>query len=166
MANCEPIIAPVIPEGLSLTLIMTMLRACGLDVFEIWDVLNRVLLKRDFFSKTHRALDEFKRVARTVIESEGGRIFDLYSGQRTILLTQYLKDIQDFANNLNRAYFQGELGCGLREFLVPVILFHWNRIDLSSFRQFALAYAAAECMENMSRKSSAPKTTAGESHGA
>jgi|SRR6185312_3200144 len=166
MSGIETITSPIIPEGLSLAIILTMLRACGLDVFELWDVFSRVCLKRDFFPQAHPARNEFERVAQTVINAEREQIFGLYADHRAALLAQYMKDIDYFGSELTRAYFQGQLGCGLREYLAPVVLFHWNRIGLSTFHQFELANAAAHQMENISRKSTKSEDRLGTENGA
>jgi thiopeptide-type bacteriocin biosynthesis protein len=151
MANSDQIKCPVIPEGLSLALIVAMLQASGLDIFEIWDVFSRVYAKRRFFPEVYEGSEKFGRLARKVLEAGSNEVLALYEGAAPGLLLGYKKYICQFGQELNRAYFGGRLECGLREFLTPVILFHWNRIELSPFHQFALSHAMTKELECISR---------------
>lgn len=153
MANSEDIKLPVIAEGLSLALIFAMLQASGLDVFEMWDVFSRVYTNRRFFPEDYEGGDKFGRLANKVLEAGSDEIIALHQGAAAGLLIDYKKYLLHFGQALNRAYFEGRLECGLREFLTAVILFHWNRIEMPPFRQFALSHAMTKELQRISRAS-------------
>ena len=148
---------PVIPEGLSLALLLRLLGACGLDLFESWDVFARVYDKRQFFKAKHPEVERFRVLAGKVFGAGPQSVFALYKDERAALLEEYCAFLDDFGKRLGRCYFQGLLECGIREFLAPVIFFHWNRIGLAPFHQFALARAVVEELEQRSCRAAVVK---------
>lgn len=140
---------PVIPEGLSVSFLFHLLSAAGLDLFERWDVFERVSDKR----KLDRANDEkylrFQMLVKRALTAGSDRVFRLYDGEKARLILGYKNSLEALGSKLSRLYFDGALGCGLREFLVPIILFHWNRVGLTAFRQSSISRALAQECERM-----------------
>jgi len=151
--KAAPTQGQIIAEGLSLALLLRMLGACGLDLFESWDVFARVYDKRRFFTKDHPKLEKFRVLAGKVLDAGPNSVFTLYQNEQAASLEEYCSFLDGFGNKLSRCYFQGLLECGIREFLAPLIFFHWNRTGLSPFHQFALARAMVEQLERRSRGS-------------
>lgn len=142
----------VIPEGLSLAIILRLLRSAGLDLFETWDVFDRVCEKRSAKSLSAETILTLRRFAQKLLIHGCDRVFSLYSDTRAVLIEGYQHFLDSFGADLQHAYFQGRLECGLREFLAPLILFHWNRAALAPAIQAGLAIAMASELEIASRK--------------
>ncbi len=140
---------PIIPEGLSVSFLFHLLSATGLDVFERWDVFERVSEKR----KLERTDDErylrLQTLVQKTIAAGTDRVFRLYDGEKAHLILAYKNSLETCGRKLSRLYFDGALGCGLREFLVPIILFHWNRVGLTAFRQSSISHAVAQECERI-----------------
>lgn len=145
-------------EGLSLILLLRMTFACGLDIFECWDVFDRVCHKRSLPHASSPALMPFQQLVRKLISASRDRVFQLFEGWRGQLVTDYCAFLDHFGREVSRSYFEGKLECGVREFLVPVILFHWNRAGYSGLRQFGLSHAVAKEFKHLSRKGRAEKS--------
>jgi thiopeptide-type bacteriocin biosynthesis protein len=131
-----------IPEGLSITIVLWLFAAAGLDAFERWDVFEQICDLRARRAPPTPALDEeCRRIASTVVRN-GNAVSSRYAASGTFV-TEYRAVVERLGIELQRAYFRGQLTCGRRQFLVPVILFHWNRIGLSFHAQPPLAAAVA-----------------------
>jgi thiopeptide-type bacteriocin biosynthesis protein len=152
-AQCEePLSRPIIPEGLSLAFIFHMLRASGLDLFEQWDVFDRVYDKREIGGGGENVFPFFQKLAAKVVGARPDRIFELYGGQKARLINRHRDFLEGFGYRTGSTYFEGRLDCGLREFFVPIILFHWNRIGMNALRQSGLSCAASKELARLSRK--------------
>jgi thiopeptide-type bacteriocin biosynthesis protein len=146
----------LIPEGLSVAIVSRLLAASGLDLFESWDVFDRVCDKRSSKNVSQEAILTFRKFAQKILGNGHNKVFALYSGNHATLLQDYGDFLDSFGRDLQHAYFQGQLECGMREFLVPCILFHWNRTGMSPVIQAALANATAAELASVSRKGSTP----------
>jgi thiopeptide-type bacteriocin biosynthesis protein len=147
---------PIIPEGLSLALTIRLLRAAGLDLFECWDVFDRVCDKRRLGNLDDSRLAGYRTLAAKVAQAAPEQIFQLYSGtEQAKLIKDYVSFLDNFGHGLAGIYYEGQLECGLREFLVPIILFHWNRVGLKPFGQFGLSHSIAYEFARLTRKGTA-----------
>jgi thiopeptide-type bacteriocin biosynthesis protein len=140
---------PMIPPGLSLALMIEFARASGLDLFELWDLFDRVAAKRAVSDEPVSL--KCKDLAARVIAATPDAVFSLYGDQQP-LLSPYRARLHQCAGRLSRAFFQGDLECGVRESLAAMILFHWNRVGLPSKAQAALSRSAADEFARLSRK--------------
>jgi thiopeptide-type bacteriocin biosynthesis protein len=144
---------PIIPAVLSVAVIFRLLRAAGLDLFESWDVFDRVCHKRPVGNAPSWGAPDIQRIAAKVVRFGPDAVCDLHEGTKRTLLAGYGDALDSLGRKLNRTYFRGHLDCGIREFLVPVILFHWNRIGMPGVVQTALCHAVARELSDLSRKS-------------
>jgi len=145
---------PVIPAGLSLAFIIRMLVASGLDLFERWDVFDRVYDKRKTTVRAGEDSSALQSRVDKIIASPLDNIFHLFDGERRRLIVEHAAFLDGFANRISSAYFEGRLECGLREFFVPTILFHWNRIGMTALGQFSISRAACGTLARLTRKGS------------
>lgn len=143
---------PIISPGLSFALVLHLLRSSGLDLFEQWDLFNRLADKRETPRQEDATVEACTRIVKRVVATSPEALIALYEGPLRSLLREYVSDIEEAGRALSRAYFGGKLECGLRGFLVPVILFHWNRIRLPFLVQGELARAAVTLFSRLSRK--------------
>lgn len=141
---------PTIPPGLSLALMIDLARAGGLDLFELWDLFDRIAAKRAVSGDPVSV--KCKDLAARVVAAAPDALFALYGREQQQLLSGYRARLRQCAERLSRAYFQGDLECGIRESLVPMILFHWNRVGLASSAQAALSRSTADEFARLSRK--------------
>jgi len=65
--------------------------------------------------------------------------FELYRGEKAHLIDEYGAFLDAFGRNISYL-FDGRLECGLREFLVPIISVHWNRVRLTPFGHLPTAF--------------------------
>jgi len=148
----EPLQNPIIPEGLSVALILRVLRSSGLDLFECWDVFDRICERRRIGHPSDERFARYQELAKKVIQAGPQRIFELYRGEKAHLIDEYGAFLDAFGRNISFIYFDGRLECGLREFLVPIILFHWNRVRLTPFGHFGLPHSVAQELARLSHK--------------
>lgn len=143
---------PVIPVGLSLALIFLTLRAAGLDLFECWDVFDRVRAKRRSPDNNDEIPPRIERLALKIINAGPGAVFGLYEGERGRLLKEHSAFIASYGQRLRTTYFEGNLECGLREYLAALIFFHWNRVGMTASVQSKLAHAVERELARQSRE--------------
>jgi thiopeptide-type bacteriocin biosynthesis protein len=148
LEDADHSVAPILSEGLALALAIRMLRAARLDVFEMWDVFARVREKRSVRQRID--LEPFAVLTAKVLEKGPERIFELFSGKRRDLIEEHVRFLDQFGMQLNDAHFGGRMTCGIREFLAPVILFHWNRVGFSTVRQGSLCTALVTALAGLS----------------
>jgi thiopeptide-type bacteriocin biosynthesis protein len=141
----------VLPEGLSLAIVLRTLRAAGLDLFEQWDVFDRLCHKRPQTAGSTTP-SSIQAVASKVVHAGPGPVFELYAGEKADLLKKYGETLDSFGQELARAVYAGQLECGLREFLTPLILFHWNRTGFLPRLQAALSWSVAGELRTLSRQ--------------
>ena len=135
---------PIIPVGLSLAIMVYMTSAAGLDTFERWDVFAQISEMRPLPSGSDASRRrEYEELARKVTSAGPDAVFALYKGRQGDILREYRAHLVALAGALSRAYFSGGIDCGLREFLVPVLIFHLNRAGISWTAQCSLAYEVA-----------------------
>lgn len=148
--------SPLIPHGLSLALILKLLRASGLDSFECWDVFDKLSAKRPALKRHQSLIENFRGFVGKILYCSPEEVVHLYGRANSQLLERYLDYLDSFGKTLSRCYYQGDLVCGLREILVPIILFHWNRIGLSGLEQLAIAHSAAAELGVFNRRGNSP----------
>jgi thiopeptide-type bacteriocin biosynthesis protein len=145
----------LIPEGLSLALVMRLLQAAGLDLFERWDVFHGVARMRVFGNRKDSRYQPYEALAQRIVSAGPNKVVQLYldneeqKGDR--MLATHVAFLDAFGRKLSALYSEGFLECGLRELCVPLILFHWNRLLLSPFAHFGLSHAVAEELERAVR---------------
>ncbi len=154
LALSGPEVRQAIPSGLSLSLIFHFLRSAGLDMFETWDVFDRVYAKR------RRGLDRdddhnpIENFAIKVIETGHAAISSAMPELQRNLTEKYSLALERLGQTLASAFYSGKLRCGMREFAVPLILFHWNRVGMDGAKQWALSRAVMRVLQVKSRSES------------
>jgi thiopeptide-type bacteriocin biosynthesis protein len=161
MASSEPESAYAIPEGLSLALIFRLLKASRLDLFECWDVFDRVESKRSLLRLEPETARGFEVLVQKIMSTAPSDLIQLYQGERAESLKKHFALLDELGEEISKAYFAGALECGIREFLVPIILFHWNRAGYSAATQLGLSAAAAGVLRKISRKGTRDNDTQG-----
>ena len=150
----------LIPEALSLALVLRLLHAAGLDLFERWDVFHGVARMRTFGNLEDPRYQPYEALVQRILSAGPGKIVQLYldDAQRKDdgLLAAHVAFLDTFGRDLSALYSGGFLECGLREFCVPLILFHWNRLLLSPFAHFGLSHALARELDRAIRPTPAP----------
>jgi thiopeptide-type bacteriocin biosynthesis protein len=128
---------------LSVALIGALLASAGLDWFERGDVYARVAAMRPAppaasQPKLDQLTEQLHALARVPAESL------VPGGKPRTFETQWLEAFRDAGRQLGAAAQASELERGLRAVLAHVVIFHWNRIGLSSITQGILAHAARD----------------------
>ena len=128
----------------SLLLISTLLHAAGLDWFERGDVFTKVAQLRpappkadtdrinELATNMRPLLAAPERVDRAIFAPAG----------RLTFAAPWLAAFETAGGRLGHASTEGRLDRGLRAVLTHVLIFHWNRLDLSATTQGVLARAA------------------------
>ena len=150
---------PFIPIGLSLAIMTYLTGAAGLDNFERWDVFGQLAEMRPLGPDDHVGkLQEYEVLANKVISVGPDGIFALFRGAQAEILGDYLTRVYGCGRAINQAFFNGELECGLREFLVPVLIFHMNRSGMPWTAQTRMAHAMKDAFQRLGRGNSGRQT--------
>ncbi|PZG18046.1 thiopeptide-type bacteriocin biosynthesis protein [Nonomuraea aridisoli] len=130
---------------LSVLLIGGLLRAAGLDEFERGDVFARVAALRPALSEADVAhvgqLADTVRPFLALPAHPGSGPFA--PGAAAEFAAPWLAAWQEAGGQLGAAATEGRLDRGVRALLAHVVIFHWNRLNLSARTQAVLAHAAA-----------------------
>jgi thiopeptide-type bacteriocin biosynthesis protein len=143
---------PIIPAGLSIALMIYLARATGLDLFECWDLFDRISDKRKISDAEGSCRHRCSDIAIRVIDAGPEAVFAVFRGEQAKLLHGYRIRLEQSGDRLSRAYFHGDLDCGLREWLVPAVLFHWNRTGIPAVAHAWLSRAVADEFRRLARK--------------
>jgi thiopeptide-type bacteriocin biosynthesis protein len=144
----------IIPTAASLALTFRLFRACGLDIFECWDVFARIKAKRLQPARAEAADDPMRRLVATSLDAGLDEIAPLLGNEAAALMHNFDNSLTQIADHLKHAYYGGLLETGLRQLLAPLVIFHWNRNGFSYPHQCALACAAVDELACRSRKGS------------
>jgi thiopeptide-type bacteriocin biosynthesis protein len=136
--------------GLSVMLLDQMLSASGLDAFEKWDVWRKVRGLRNQLSGAELRIDEILPQLRRVLGARSA-VAGLYGDERAALITDHVVRLRDCGRGLAAAQAGGTLERGIRQLLVPMVLFHWNRAGFSLPAQARLAAALVAATEPIER---------------
>jgi thiopeptide-type bacteriocin biosynthesis protein len=133
---------------LSVLLIGGLLRAAGLDEFERGDVFARVAALRPTPSESDVArsnplVDSVRALLSVPVHPGSG---PFAPGEAAVFAAPWLTAWQDAGRQLRTAAADGHLDRGLRALLTHVVIFHWNRLNLSARTQAVLAHAAAAAL--------------------
>lgn len=142
----------LIPEGLSVALTMRMLQAAGLDLFERWDVFDRVAGKRVAGSADDSRFARYEALARQIVAAGHDRVLQRFADEGDGAVAEHITFLDAFGRRLSGLYLDGFLECGLREFFVPIILFHWNRLLMPPYGHFGLSHAMAQELSRVVRQ--------------
>lgn len=131
------------PRELSVLLCTIMMRAAGLEWYEQGDVWHRVI--------THEHRSTVSDVPTDHLSGRAQEIRQLLLADNDALLLRsgplepvaaWASAFSDTGRALGRAVQDGTLDRGLRQILSYHVIFHWNRIGLSTRGQSVLAWAA------------------------
>lgn len=129
---------------LSLLLIRALQQHAGLDWFEAGDVFDRITQMRPAPSGTDAArvdsLASRLRYLLTFPVQVDSRIFA--SEGPVAFAKPWVTAFSQAGQSLGAAAASGQLDRGLRAILAQIVIFHWNRLDLSAAAQGVLAHAA------------------------
>jgi thiopeptide-type bacteriocin biosynthesis protein len=148
---------PTLPHGLSLAIVLAMLRAAGLDTFECWDVFDKVCAKRPAPPRGAGDMAGVRTLTHRIAAADPEQVFALYDGPRREALARYSACLRQFGQEASRACYSGRLEGGLREFFAPIILFHWNRVRMPWPDQLALAHGWRAVFAELSQQGSRRK---------
>ncbi|WP_106398918.1 thiopeptide-type bacteriocin biosynthesis protein [Actinocorallia populi] len=130
---------------MSLLLLGNLLHAAGLDSFERGDVFARTARLRP--PPDPAALAPLIDNVRAFLSIPDPTSNPLFSAEGDVgHATGWLAAYTDAGRRLRDAAAQGHLERGLRAVLSHIVIFHWNRLGLSTDRQGILASAAAAAL--------------------
>ncbi len=132
---------------LSMLLIVTLLRAAGLDWYERGDVFDRVSRLRPppATSPTAAEIQRLATALRRLLAADTDPAGDLFGSDRPLAnLGTWASAFHDAGQALGQAAYAGTLRRGLREVLAHHVIFHWNRLGLNVETQGVLAATARE----------------------
>lgn len=131
----------------SVLLIVTLLRAAGLDWYERGDVFDRVshLRPPPAAPPTAAEVQTLATALRRLLTADTDPAGDLFgSGRPLANLGTWASAFHDAGRALGQAAYTGTLHRGLRDLLAHHVIFHWNRIGLDVETQGSLTAAARE----------------------
>jgi thiopeptide-type bacteriocin biosynthesis protein len=132
--------------GMSVILAQHLLRSAGLDAFERWDVWLRIRAMRAQIPVEalhgESAIGWALKLARVDVT----QLPTLYPGVRAQILGEHLDAVGAIARRARERFAAGALECGLRRGLAAMVLFHWNRLNLSAFLQARISFALSEVL--------------------
>ncbi|MEX5637502.1 thiopeptide-type bacteriocin biosynthesis protein [Parafrankia sp. FMc2] len=132
---------------LSVLLIVTLLRAAGLDWYERGDVFDRVshLRPPPATAPTTTEVRTLAAALRRLLTADTDPAGDLFGSDRPLAnLGTWASAFHDAGRALGQAAYAGTLRRGLRDLLAHHVIFHWNRLGLSAETQGVLAVTARE----------------------
>lgn len=139
-----PTIQGVGQRELSILLITTMARAAGLEWYEQGDLWSRVAAERPLpDSEAHALLAPMSESLLPLLRADtspGSAL--LAPGNPLYPAARWVGAFRTAGQALGTAARDGTAQRGLREVLSYVVIFHWNRLGLTSASQAALAVAA------------------------
>ena len=127
---------------LSILLVSALLRAAGLDWFEHGDVFDRVAQLRptpsaDDATRINALADSVRILLTMPVDSS------LFApGGPVAYAVPWLTAFEAAGRKLGTAAADGTLDRGVRAILTHILIFHWNRFNLSAATQGILAHAA------------------------
>lgn len=128
---------------LSILLLNGLLHATGLDTFERGDVFHRVAQLRptpaDAYTPRIEELAENVRALFSIPVLPNSQPF---TADGPVIQAAWLSAFHTAGYRLGDASAQGRLDRGLRAILTHIVIFHWNRLGLSTTSQSILAQAA------------------------
>lgn len=129
---------------LSLLLVNALALAAGLDWFERGDVFNRVAQLRPTpaDADTTRVDDLAARLRRLLIATGRADGMPLSTRGPAGFASAWIAAFTTAGRQLGEAATRGDLDRGLRAILAHIVIFHWNRLGLSTTTQAILAHAA------------------------
>ncbi|MFG6197799.1 thiopeptide-type bacteriocin biosynthesis protein [Nonomuraea sp. JJY05] len=131
-------------KELSMMLCSIMLSAAGLDRFERGDLWNRVAELRLLPADTPPGrLEAMADKLRPLVASPLGTITPCGP---LAFAESWAIDFRQTGQALREAASAGQLSRGIRHVLTHVVIFHWNRLGLSSTTQAILSRAAREAL--------------------
>lgn len=149
----------IVPAGLSVALIIRLLSAAKLDSFEIWGFMEKLAATRSAGSPADNELLQYRKMLTMILPSPNAA-FSVDYGKPSHLLVDYVEQVSAVGEELHRLYFSGRLGCGLREILVPLVLFHWNRVGFGQRMQRNLSVSLAQAYRDAIGRSISPNSVA------
>ncbi len=129
---------------LSLLLTTSMIRAAGLDHYELGDIWDKVSRHRPSAAST-QLRPKLVSAVRRLITVDTTRSSTLRTGSLA-RIDSWLAAFEIAGRRLGELATEGQLTRGLRAVIAHHILFHWNRIGLTASTQSILAAAATEAV--------------------
>lgn len=133
---------------LSAVALRRLLKACGLERTEEWDLWLRVLHHRSVPTEVLQEIYEENRDNLTKLAvATDEEILNSLDHDLAGSFKEYLESLDLLGRQFKVAAAQGQLSRGLRSVLSWCIIFHWNRWALSGIEQASLAYLLSRVWE-------------------
>ena len=132
--------------GMSVIIAQHLLRSAGLDAFERWDVWLRIRAMRAQIPVEALHAESATEWGRKLVRVDVTRFPTLFPGTRGEILREHLDAVGELAQRARERFAAGALECGLRRGLAAMVLFHWNRLNLSAFLQARISFALSEVL--------------------
>jgi thiopeptide-type bacteriocin biosynthesis protein len=130
---------------MSLLLIAGLLHAAGLDIFERGDIFANVASHRPAVNSVDPRFADLVNKVRGLLSVPITMDHPLFvDGGACAYATPWLAAHVSAGQQLRHAADDNLLDRGVREIITHLVIFHWNRLNLSAAAQGALAHAATE----------------------
>ncbi|MFG2402560.1 methyltransferase, FxLD system [Streptomyces lydicus] len=146
---------------LAILLFSVLMRSAGLDRFEQGDVWARVVAERQGTAVAPLS-DRPAKAVRQLITVDVSATSRLVDGGPLAGLADWLATFEWAGQRLARLHRLGRLDRGFRAVLAHHLIFHWNRLGLSSEDQSTLSNLAKEAVMGTSESAASASDTAAE----